>query len=170
MKKTLLILGLAVCAAFTACKKDEIGGTATEALAGEWVVLIDAVDASGQIVYEDPFGMGESFVYTYNTSANKPDVMFLDDQGEFWEYKCKVNCNAESLTFSASGAEDLYNGISVDVSGGKITLGGATSPSGMPVDAIEFYITFSDDDYVGNLYDKLYIHGYRYTGFAADEP
>lgn len=170
MKKTLLILGLAVCAAFTACQKDEICGTATEALAGEWVVLIDAVDASGQILYEDPYGMGESFVYTYNTSANTPDVMFLDDQGEFWTYKCKVNCNVENLTFSANGADDLYYGISVDVTGGKITPGGATSPSGMPVDAIEFYITFSDDDYIGNLYDKLYVHGYRYTGFAADEP
>ena len=170
MKKTLLIFCLSVCAAFTACQKEEIGGTATEALAGEWVVQIDAVDASGQIVYEDPFDMGESMIWTYNTSANTPDVMFIDDQGWFWEYKCKVNCDVENLTFSATAAEDLYHGISVNIEGGKITLDGAKTPSGMPADAIAFYVVFSDDDFVGTAYDKLYVHGYRYTGFAADEP
>ena len=48
--------------------------------------------------------------------------------------------------------------------------GGAQTPSGMPADAIEFYITFSDDE-DGPAYgwDSFYIHGYRYTGFAGDE-
>lgn len=169
MKKAIYLLMLCAGFVLASCQKEEIQGTATEALAGEWVVYIDAVDEAGQVIYEDPYGVGASRVFTYNTSANTPDVMFLDDQGWFWEYKCKVNCNTSSLTFSANGANDLYNDISVDVSEGKITVGGATTPSGMPVDAIEFYVTFSDDDYVGALYDKLYVHGYRYTGFAADE-
>ena len=29
---------------FASCKKDEIGGTATESMAGEWYVYVDAVD------------------------------------------------------------------------------------------------------------------------------
>ena len=37
----------------TSCEKDEIGGTATQSLAGEWYVVADAVDANGNIVYED---------------------------------------------------------------------------------------------------------------------
>ncbi len=163
------MLGITACAAFTACQKEEIGGTATEALAGEWVVRIDAVDASGQRVFEDPYGVGESMVWTYNTSANSPSEMFLDDRGEFWKYKCKVGCDVSALTFSATDAEDLYNGVSVNVTGGKVTVGGTTTPSETPADAIEFYITFSDDEYVGTVYDKLYVHGYRYTGLASDD-
>ena len=31
----------------TSCEKDEIGGTATQSLAGEWYVVADAVDANG---------------------------------------------------------------------------------------------------------------------------
>lgn len=160
-----------LCAGFVlaSCQKEEIGGTATEALAGEWVVFIDAVDASGQVVYEDPYGVGASRVYTYNTAANTPDVIFLEDQGWFWEYKCKVNCDVEKLTFSATGSEDYYNGIDVNITDGKVTVNGTTTPSGMPADAIEFYVTFSDDDYIGVLYDRLYVHGFRYTGLVADE-
>ena len=53
----------------TSCEKDEIGGTATQSLAGEWYVVADAVDANGNIVYEDFWG--ERFlVNTYNTAAN----------------------------------------------------------------------------------------------------
>ena len=54
------------------------------------------------------------------------------------------------------------------VTGGKIIKNGATTPSGQPADAIEFYILFSDDRYAGDMYDRLYVHGYRYTGFVND--
>jgi hypothetical protein len=40
----------------------------------------------------------------------------------------------------------------------------------MPADAIEFYISFSDDaDGTEYGWDSFYVHGYRYTGFAGDE-
>jgi hypothetical protein len=75
------------------------------------------------------------------------------------------------LTFSGQNADNLYgDGCVINVTGGKIVKGGAKTPSGMPADAIEFYITFSDDE-DGPAYgwDSFYIHGYRYTGFAGDE-
>ena len=44
---TLLVFVLA------GCEKDEIGNTATEALAGEWKVTVDAVDEGGNVIAED---------------------------------------------------------------------------------------------------------------------
>ena len=59
MKKAIYLLMLVVSMVFTSCEKDEIGGTATEALAGEWYVRLDCVDASGNVVYtgEEFFGI-----------------------------------------------------------------------------------------------------------------
>ncbi len=172
MKKVFLLITLAA-AVLASCKKIEAGGTATQALAGEWVVMIDAVDASGQVIYEDPFGAGtDTRVWTYNTSENKSNELFLSDvenhgDYEFWEYKVLLSCDANALTFSGT-TTDLINGIQVAVTDGKITLNGEKTPSGMPADKIEYYVVFEDDDYAGALYDRLYVHGYRYTGFDAD--
>ena len=170
MKKLFYYISVAALVLFAAsCEKEEIGGTAVEALSGEWVVYIDGVDASGNVTEEDPFGVGASMVWTYNTSENKDNEMFVDDQGWFWEYQVKVNCDINAMTFSVSGAEDYYNGISIDITDGKVVEKGTVTPSGTPADAIEFCIVFSDDDYVGEYWDKLWVHGYRYTGLAADE-
>ena len=49
---TLLVFVLA------GCEKDEIGNTATEALAGEWKVTVDAVDEGGNVIAEDFNGIG----------------------------------------------------------------------------------------------------------------
>lgn len=172
MKRVFLLITLAV-AVLASCKKIEAGGTATQALAGEWVVMIDAVDANGEIAFEDPYGVGsDTRVWTYNTAANVSNKMFLTDVevGEdycFWEYKVELDCDADALTFGGTST-DLINDIQVAVTGGKITLNGEKTPSGMPADKIEFYVVFEDDDYAGALYDRLYVHGYRYTGFDAD--
>ena len=118
MKKLLYLTSIALCAIFTSCDKDEIGGTATEALAGQWYVVCDGVDENGEITMEDPFDVGRTLLLTYNTSENTPNEIFVDDLGNFWEYKVKANSNISNLTFSASEATDYYNGIAVDITDG----------------------------------------------------
>ena len=175
MKKTFYIIGILSLCLLASCKKEEIGGTSTEAMAGEWVIEgYDGVDASGNLTYEDPYGGYGSRIWTYNTADDNGVDMFLSDvenagDYRFWEYKCQISVDLESLTFSAPSVTDQMNDITVSITDGKITPNGAVTPSGMPADKIEFYIVFEDDSYVGRLWDKLYVHGYRYTGFAADE-
>ena len=173
MKKALYILSILSLAIFASCEKAPIDSTATVALAGEWVVTIDAVDADGNIKYEDPYGAGwDTRVWTYNTASNVDNKIFLDDiendeDYRFWQYKVLLDCNVNDLTFSGN-TTDLCNGINVVVTGGKITLNGTTTPSGTPADMIEYYIVFEDDDNAGAAYDRLYVHGYRYTGLDSD--
>ena len=86
MKKVLYFAALLLCAGLTSCEKDEIGGTSTEATAGDWYVSCDAVDENGNVVegLEDPFGLGRFTVLTYNTAANIPSEMYIEDMGNFW--------------------------------------------------------------------------------------
>ena len=137
---TLLVFVLA------GCEKDEIGNTATEALAGEWKVTVDAVDEGGNVITEDFNGIGHILMNTYNTAANTPTEMYVDDIGHFWEYKVRVKCD-------------------VTIDGGKILLGAATTPHGTPADSIVYYISFSDDE-PGMRYK---VSGYRYSGLAVDD-
>ena len=173
MKKAIYLLMLVVSMVFTSCEKDEIGGTATEALSGEWYVRLDCVDASGNVVYsgEDFFGMGRFLLNTYNTAAHKNNEIWVDDLGNFWQFQVKASANINNLTFQTSGAAaNNYYECDVTVEGGKITLNGATTPHGTPADAIELYVTFSDDTYPADYgYAKYKISGYRYTGLASDD-
>ena len=158
----------------TACEKDEVGSTATECLAGEWYVTVDLVDASGNLKYtgEEFFGIGKFIVDTYNTAANISNEMWLDDMGNFWEFKVKVNANVNDLTFQTNGAVEntSYEGCDVTVSDGKILPQAATTPHGTPADSIVFFVSFSDDSYPAKYgYDKYKISGYRYTGLASDD-
>ena len=91
---------------FASCEKDELGGTATESMAGQWYVHIDAVDESGALVYpdDDLFGLGNFLLLTYNVSDNRSDVMFVDNlkvEDFDWSFKTKVDCDLSALTFSA---------------------------------------------------------------------
>lgn len=159
----------AVLVAFTSCKKDEVGETATKALAGEWIVVFDGVDASGNVVAQDPYEMGKVRVLTYNTAKNVPTEIFLDDLQNFWEFKVQLSCDISALTFSGENVQNEYYDSTVSVTDGKVVIGGTLSPSGTAVDAIEFKILLSDDDNAGVAYDRLYAHGYRYTGLATDD-
>lgn len=172
MKKAIYLLMLAVSMVFTSCEKDEIGGTATEALAGEWYVRLDCVDASGNVVYtgEELFGIGRFHLNTYNTAANNVNEIWVDDLGNFWEFKVKASADINNLTFQANNAANNYYNCNVTIEGGKITLNGATTPHGTPADAIEFYVSFDDDSYPAELgYAKYKISGYRYTGLVSDD-
>lgn len=173
MKKVIYSFIMLAAVALTSCEKDEIGGTATEALAGEWYVTADWADDNGDVVMEDPFGAGQFIVNTYNTAANVPTEMWLDDLGNYWEFKVKIASDINALTFKTNGAvKDVYNDIDVTIEGGKILPGAATTPHGTPADSIVFYVSFSDDyaNYQQAYgYTKYKFSGYRYTGLASDD-
>lgn len=152
-------------AGMSSCAKEEIGGTAVQDMCGEWYVMVDGVDASGNITMEDPFGMGYIPIYTYNTNSNVPTEMYVDDQGAFWEFRVIANVDYAAKTFSVTGAVDDYNDITVDIANGSIVKDGAKSQAGYTADGISFMVKFSDDDYIGEGYwDYLWVHGYRRTG------
>lgn len=155
----LFIVGMGSCA------KEEIGGTAVQDMCGEWYVVVDGVDANGNVTMEDPFGMGYFPIYTYNTNSNVPTEMYVDDQGAFWEFRVIANVDYAAMTFSVNGAVDDYNDITVDIAKGSILKDGAKSQAGYTADSISFLVKFSDDDYINQGYwEYLWVHGYRRTG------
>ncbi|WP_418696335.1 lipid-binding protein [Bacteroides sp.] len=170
MKKAIYLLMMCAGVLLASCEKDEIGSTATKAVAGEWTVTVDAVDANGAVLLQDPFGLGHTMLFTYNTAANIPTEMYVDDMEEFWDYKVKVKTDVNALTFATEGAapNEKYD-CNVTIDSGKILLGAATTPHGTPADSIVFYVSFSDDENAPAAYAKLKVAGYRYSGLASDE-
>ncbi|MFI3279382.1 MAG: lipid-binding protein [Rikenellaceae bacterium] len=160
MKKIFSFLLLSVVALCTlSCEKDEVGGTATENMAGEWYVSVDMIGPDGTN-YGDYYGVGEFIIQTYNTNANIPTEMYVDDCYNFWAFKTIVDIDYDAMTFSSTASYDEYYGITVNVTDGKITTDGAISITGMPADAITLTCEFSDDE--GWYY---VFSGYRWTGF-----
>lgn len=171
MKKIVLLFSLAMFV-FQSCKKDEIGGTATEKVAGEWSVTADALKADGSLVEKDVYGLGHFLIGTYNTVENSGNLMWIDDYTNFWKFKGQVNVDLNSSTFSGANIQNASTSgddIKFTITNGKILKGAAKTPSGMPADSIVFEVKFSDDDPVANGFDRYRITGYRYTGLVNDE-
>jgi len=172
MKKInfLYTLALVLCLGlFSSCEKDDYvpGGTAVETMSGKWTVVYDHSSFG-----EDPFGVGKTQVYTYNTADNSTEEMWLFDDANFWDYKVKVPINLENKTFGTTdtltNAVEEYE-IKVVVRNGKIIDNGATPPSGQPVDSIYFELWFEDlEGATGLPDDTLLVSGYRYTGWEED--
>ena len=177
MKKILYFAALLFCAGLTSCEKDEIGGTATEATAGNWYVTVDAADESGNVVpgLEDPFGLGRIHMITNNTAANLPTEMVVSDLGAFWDFKVKVNCDQNALTFQTNTSENNnlvpdYEDINVTISGGKILPKAGRQNNGSPADSIVFYVSFSDDDNpTAYGYKNYRVSGIRYSGLKEND-
>lgn len=171
MKKAIYLLLMAVCAVMTSCEKEEIGGTATQALAGEWYVTADAVDKYGNVLEEDFFGIGHFHVNTYNTAANVPNEIWVDDLGNFWEFKVKASADVNNCTFcTPDSVANAYYDCKVLIEGGKILPDAATTPHGTAADSIVFYVSFNDDTCPEEFgFAKYRISGYRYTGLASDD-
>ena len=167
-------MALALSFGFVSCDtetNEEPGGTKVEKMCGYWDVTYDAVDAEGNIVYEDPYGVGVATVYTYNTNDESMTQMFIDDQNTFWAYKFLINIDYNARTFSTAGEvwyDAAESGHAV-VTEGKILEGAAKNSHGMPNDSISFYISF-DDDTDGAKYGwtKWHVHGQRHTGFSSE--
>ena len=177
MKKVLFFATLLLCMGLTSCEKEDIGGTATESMAGEWYVTVDAADANGNVVegLEDPFGLGKIHVLTYNASDNNPNVLIVDDLQNFWAFKVKTNCDQNTLSFATSTSEnnnlvDGYDDINVTITGGKIIKNGGVQNNGSKADYIEFYVSFSDDPYPAAYgYASYKVSGVRYSGLEEND-
>ena len=167
MKKyiSLAFMAVALSFGFVSCSvetNEEPGGTNVEKMAGRWNVQVDAVDESGNVVYEDPYGIGKITIMTFNTAANNINEMWLDDNGKFWSFKMKVDVNYRERTFSCAEQDyDAAGSGTAVVTNGKILENAAKNLHGMPNDSIVFNIKFSDDNN-GLLYR---FSGQRYTGF-----
>ncbi|MDR0506356.1 MAG: hypothetical protein LBH32_06025 [Dysgonamonadaceae bacterium] len=185
MKKYILFFVAIAAFVFQSCEKElDPGGTAVEKVAGDWWVTnqqsvdeeLYIFEGEGAMPNEDDienwnwesiYDTNYSHIYTYNTAANVPTEMFVEDGGSFWDYKVKVKLNYDAKTFEVPTTDNLaYEDCKVTIIKGKILLGAATTPSGMPADSIVFYVKFSDDPY-GFTYTK--VSGFRRTGFPADD-
>jgi hypothetical protein len=158
MKKILFALFITI-VTLSSCQKDpEVGGTAVQAMAGEWWLQID--------------GEGDYYHFsTYNTAANSSTEMWIDDLGSFWSadgsVKGKVAVNLADLSFSGANIEnaDPEVPITFSIESGKIIQNGAIGPVSKAVtDSISFIAEFSDDP--GTKYN---LSGYRRTRFSEDD-
>lgn len=181
MKKLFFAICALATLTFASCEKEPIGGTATEKMAGQWYVQVDGYDTTGDSVVIEDFNGGRFLLLTYNTAANEPNKLFINDQAGFWDFIVRVDCDLNKMTFGSP--ESLQNesyDCKVSLTNGKIVLGGTKTPSGQVADYIQFDINFDDDDLAnygmpGVSYGDYYgfnvyrVSGWRYTGFANDE-
>ena len=188
MKKVLffaatLLLGLT----FTSCEKEEIGGTATESMAGQWYVDIDAVDDSGNPIQdgEHYFGYDEEriLMLTYNTASNSATQMWIDDMGWFdlgayygnaaypnYSFKNLVSINQNALTFSSNNAKNLSGSFGITIEDGKILKGAGRQKNGSPCDSIVFYVKYTNDPWFpDDGYAKYKVSGIRYSGLVEND-
>jgi hypothetical protein len=167
MKKYIFIFIAAFALSLSSCEDElEPGGTVVEKLAGDWWVTVDVVEDG--TVYEDGYGIGYFKMFTYNTAANLPTEMWLEDGGHFWDYKSKVAVDNAKFIFSTPDWVDNQAYESkIKITDGKILLGAATTPTGAAADSIYYKIQFDDDGEDGSLIHI--VHGFRRTGFPADD-
>src|SRR5690606_23907739 len=110
----------------SACKKDEIGGTATQKIAGTWYVTASPLNLDGDVIAEDAFGIGHFFLDTYNTADNSPTSIWINDNGAFWDFKGKIQADIDNLTFLGTDIENIaYEDSEFTIKNGKILLGAA---------------------------------------------
>ncbi len=172
MKKYFVtILAAFIFFTFGCEKVTDPGGTAVEKMAGDWWVEYEIVDLSTGSSYEEydnyP-GSGHYLIYTFNTAANTDDEMWINDDGNFWDFQVKAAVDYADRTFSTHPTDTIsvvpgYD-ISVKIYEGKVLEGAATTPSGSPADSIFFIAEFEDDPGYGYV-----LKGFRRTGFAADD-
>ena len=156
MKKVLYLATMLLCMAITSCQKEDIGGTATESLAGDWYV---EASVDGNVIY------GPFHLFTYNTSSNNPNEIWVDDLGNFYTFKVKATGDVNGLTISAASVQN-QNGddITVSITNGKILKNGGVQNNGSPADLITMDVEYSDDP--GTIY---HLEGVRYSGLVEND-
>lgn len=163
MKKNIILKLLAsvlILTAISSCRKERVvGGTEVQNLSGQWWVKYDK--GLGPV-----FGSSYYSFTTYNTAANVPTEMWLDDDHSGWDVKGKVKTDASALTFSGTNVQNVSYNSKFTVTEGKVILGVATAPgSKAKTDSIYFKISFDDDD-PGKVYT---VSGYKRTGYTTDD-
>lgn len=176
MKKIVYMAALLLAVVtLTSCSKEEIGGTATESMAGDWYVTVDAVDENGEVVIED-FNDGRFHILTYNTAANVANQLYVDDQYYFLGMRALTVSDPNAMTFATSGTVDNEQVHSTSVSDqvivtdGKIIKNGGRQNNGSVADSISFYFEYTEDAYADTYgYKKYHIHGVRYSGLEEND-
>ncbi|MGP1991063.1 lipid-binding protein [Zobellia laminariae] len=158
-KLSYLFLSFALISSFISCDQVESEPDDSDILisevTGKWVV---------DMIY-DGAPQGTNTISIYNTGANDTNMMWLDDLEHSWGLKAKTPLNLEALTFGGSDLDELYFGVTVTITEGKIVKGGATTPSGDVVDSISFKAEFSDIP--GEIWEYS---GYKSTAKINDLP
>ena len=154
MKRIIVIVaGLAMVTFLSCSKKPDTGGTATQSVANEWWVTIsDGTSTSGYAA-----------LATYNTAANTNE-MWIDDEGNLYEFKVKAAVDLGNLTFKATSVQNEYYNIKVTITDGKILRNAAKSKTGNVTDSINFKAVFTDDP--GTTYTFA---GHARTRFSEDD-
>ena len=176
MKKIVyMAASLLLCMSIFSCSKDEIGGTATESMAGDWYVTVDAVDANGEVVIED-FNEGSFHVLTYNNAENVGNKIFVDDQYNLLGMKALAICDQNTMTFATPDTVDnvtshsKYVSDRVIVTDGKIIKNGGHQKNGSVADSISFFFEYTEDAYAEAYeYKKYHVHGVRYSGLVEND-
>jgi len=162
MKRTLIRILFATIfiTSFNSCVKesdDDAGGTATQAMAGEWWIQLGV---NNELVVPNYFK-----ILTYNTAENVSNKMWIDDLQELWPFKIKMEVNPTDKTFTATSSTSTYSDITVTLKNGKIIPGASIGPNSKAVtDSIYVEAEFSDDP--GTTYQ---LAGYRRTRFQVDD-
>ena len=163
MKKIFSILSIVAVSMFalTSCDpetKEEAGGTAVQAMAGNWAVHVDVIE-EGE-TYEDPYGYGTFNLYTYNTASNASDKLFVFENS-FWGTKILANCDLNTNKIWAENSLNETDGEETANIKGEIFPNAALSEHNVPIDSICIDIEYDSEP--GVIYRYT---GKRYTGFA----
>ncbi|QHT65986.1 hypothetical protein GXP67_04530 [Rhodocytophaga rosea] len=166
MKKySILIIVLAVLG-LSACEKDdpEIINTATYPVSGEWWVTYQIRNEAGQL---EDVGGGYYPLITSNTASNKPDSIWITDEGTYWDYQVKAGLDLPNKSFAVQEGQNVSYDSKVRIANGKVFLNEGRSTSGVVTDSLYMEVAFDDDsEPFGTTY---IVSGHRRTGFLEDE-
>lgn len=158
-KMSFLLLALTLSTSFFSCEQQESvpdeNIIVTKDIVGTWVVEVEREGA--HYTYNT--------IALYNTSDNSDDAIWIDDLEHSWGLKVKADLNFSDLTFSGTDLDELYYGVTVNITEGQIIKDGATTPSGDTTDSISFKAEFSD--LPG---EEWYYYGYKSTAKVEDLP
>ena len=139
----------------------QTGNTATVKMSNGWWINVSIQGQAGNL-FPTPI-----FFATYNTASNRPDSLWIDDLGNFWDFKITATANYAALTFSANQVLNYYYSDTVTITNGKILPKAGHSRAGNITDSIYLEAKFSDDvPAYGNTY---IIAGTARTGFDEDD-
>ncbi len=163
----MMAMALMLSWGFTACDvetDEEAGGTNIQQMCGYWDVIWYAVDANGGVV--DAWTQGT--IFTYNTSANGTDKMWIDDQSTYWAFQFLTDIDYNAKTFTATERDyDAAGTGKAVLTNGKILLGAGKNLHGVACDSICFEIKFSDDTYPDKYgFDHYRVEGVKHSGFT----
>ena len=151
---------------FSSCDDDDdidIEYTAAYPLSGDWTVTYSVDDGAGgfQPLVEN------TELLIYNTAANEPNEVWVDDHGNFWDFKVKTPADLNNRTFGGEALLNVSYESEVTITDGQVILNGAEE-NGLMRDSIYFRVSFSDDEDADGPapYGTIYhVYGHRSTGF-----